>query len=222
MRRILITGASRGLGRAMTDYLQRAGHSVAGCATSAVDALNDQYQTQSFSVVDVADFQQVTAWRDHLRQHWGVPELIINNAGVINASRPLWEVPAEELSRVMGVNVLGVCHILQAFLPDLIAGAGGVCVNFSSGWGRSVSPHVAPYCASKWAVEGLSRSVAAEVPGHVGVVAVNPGIIHTEMLESCFSGDAASFPQPEAWAQRAVPFLLALTAEDNSKSLDVP
>jgi len=95
-------------------------------------------------------------------------------------------------------------------------------VNFSSAWGRSTSPEVTPYCATKWAIEGLTRGLAQEIPRGLATIALNPGIIHTEMLESCFGDSASSFPSPEQWAERAVPFLLSLDTTNNGDSLDVP
>jgi NAD(P)-dependent dehydrogenase (short-subunit alcohol dehydrogenase family) len=98
----------------------------------------------------------------------------------------------------------------------------GVIVNFSSGWGRSTSPEVAPYCASKWAIEGLTQALAQELPPGMAAVPLNPGIIDTDMLRSCFGEGAAGYPSPEEWAQVAVPFLLGLGSKDNGKPLTVP
>jgi NAD(P)-dependent dehydrogenase (short-subunit alcohol dehydrogenase family) len=134
----------------------------------------------------------------------------------------MWEVTAEEFSRVVDVNLKGTASVMRAFLPAMVARRSGVVVNFSSGWGRGTAPEVAPYCATKWAVEGLSQSVAQEVPSGVAVLAVNPGIIHTEMLESCFGPAARSYDDPEAWAQRAGPFLLKLGSSDNGTAISIP
>jgi NAD(P)-dependent dehydrogenase (short-subunit alcohol dehydrogenase family) len=95
-------------------------------------------------------------------------------------------------------------------------------VNFSSGWGRSTSPEVAPYCATKWAIEGLSRALAEELPAGMAAVPLNPGIINTEMLQSCFGEHASDYPGPEQWAKKAVPFLLSLSGKDNGSPLTVP
>lgn len=65
---------------------------------------------------------------------------------------------------------------------------------------------VAPYCASKWAVEGLSRAVAKELPDGMAVVALNPGVIHTDMLASCFGASAALYQAPDAWYAISFPF----------------
>jgi NAD(P)-dependent dehydrogenase (short-subunit alcohol dehydrogenase family) len=98
----------------------------------------------------------------------------------------------------------------------------GVIVNFSSGWGRSTDAEVAPYCATKWAIEGLTQALAQELPGGMAAIALNPGIINTEMLQSCFGASAASFPTAEEWAERAVPFLLQLGPRHNGRPLTAP
>ena len=95
-------------------------------------------------------------------------------------------------------------------------------MNFSSGWGRSVSPEVAPYCATKYAIEGLTKALAAELPEGMAAVPLNPGVIDTDMLRSCFGKEAAAYPSPEEWADAAVPFLLRLGPKDNGKSLTAP
>ena len=88
-------------------------------------------------------------------------------------------------------------------------------MNLSSGWGRSTSPEVSTYCASKWAVEGLTRSLASELPPGVAAVAVNPGVIDTDMLRSCMGDVAGTYPGPEEWARSAVPYFLQLNADHN-------
>ncbi|MFV2070351.1 MAG: SDR family oxidoreductase, partial [Pirellulales bacterium] len=158
-RLIVLTGTSRGLGRAMTARFVERGHLVAGCCRSA-DAVTDLRQTYAepnrFDVVDVADDDAVRGWAELLLADWGVPDLLINNAALINANAPLWRVPSEEFSRLVDVNVKGVYHTIRHFVPAMIERGSGVVVNISSSWGRSTAPDVAPYCASKWAVEGLT------------------------------------------------------------------
>jgi NAD(P)-dependent dehydrogenase (short-subunit alcohol dehydrogenase family) len=104
----------------------------------------------------------------------------------------------------------------------MIAAAGGGIVNISSTWGTTTSPQVAAYCASKWGLEGLTQALAQELPPPLFTVAVNPGVIHTQMLETCFGDAAQSYPSPEAWAAAAMTFLLSLSRRDNGGSLRVP
>ncbi len=224
-RTIALTGISRGLGRAMLVGFAAQGHIVCGCSrnTAVVQQLRDEDPPpHRFHVVDVSDDAQVTAWATESTDHGTAVDLLINNAALMNANAALWDVPASEFAALVDVNIKGTYHVIRHFLPGMIARGQGVIVNFSSGWGRSTSPEVTPYCATKWAIEGLSRGLAQELPRGLAAVALNPGVIHTEMLESCFGGSASSYPSPTQWADRAVPFLLSLNASDNGASLDVP
>ncbi|MCW1926470.1 SDR family oxidoreductase [Luteolibacter arcticus] len=104
----------------------------------------------------------------------------------------------------------------------MIARGSGVVVNFSSGWGRSTAPEVAPYCCTKWGVEGLTQSLARELPPGLAAVALNPGIIDTDMLQSTFGESSKNFPDPATWALKAVSFLENLGPKDNGKALTAP
>ena len=116
--------------------------------------------------------------------------MLLNNAGLINRNAPLWEVRAQEFSDVIDVNLKGVANVIRHFVPAMIKRRSGVIVNFSSGWGRSTDAEVAPYCATKWAIEGLTQALAQELPPGMAAVPFNPGIINTAMLRSCFGGSA--------------------------------
>jgi len=219
---IVLTGASRGLGRAMLEEFLGLGHSVAACARSPLDAPSKDAGHFHFTALDIRDAKAVQAWADEVAKKFGPPDLLLNNAGVINRSAPTWELTPEETDQVVDVNIKGVLNTIRAFVPKMISRNAGVIVNFSSGWGRSTSPDVAPYCASKWAMEGLTQSLAQELPAGMAAVPLNPGIIDTEMLRSCFGGAAGSYPKPADWAKKAVPFLLKLGPSDNGRALTVP
>ena len=225
VKRIVLTGTSRGLGLAMTEGFVERGHTVIGCARSveAVRELAARFPSpHRFDVVDVAEDGEVGTWATAVIERDGPPDLLINNAGLINANARLWEVPPEEFSELVDVNIKGVYHIIRHFVPAMLAAGRGVVVNFSSTWGRSTSPEVAPYCATKWAIEGLTRGLSQELPSGMAAVALNPGIIHTDMLESCFGSSASAYPSPHDWAQRAVPFILQIDGKDNGQPLTVP
>lgn len=222
---ILITGVTRGLGRAMVDEFVRLGHTVLGCGRSkdGIDRLRRQVgPPHDFAAVDVASDDEVKAWAGRLRSSFGPPDLVLNNAGVINQNAPLWEIGAREFGQVVDVNIKGIANIIRHFVPAMIKLKRGVIVNFSSGWGRSTDAEVAPYCATKWAVEGLTQAFAQELPSGMATVALNPGIINTEMLQSCFGGSASGYLSPAEWAKSAVPFLLKLGPDDNGKPLTAP
>jgi NAD(P)-dependent dehydrogenase (short-subunit alcohol dehydrogenase family) len=222
---IVLTGASRGLGRAMTAGFIERGHTVHGCARSeqAVAELRKRFTGgHTFDAVDVRDPAAVEAWAERVLAVAGPPDLLLNNAALVNRNAVLWQVPPQEFAEVIDVNIKGVAHVVHAFVPAMVARQRGVIVNFSSGWGRSVSPEVAPYCATKYAIEGLTKALAEELPEGMAAVPLNPGVINTDMLRSCFGAEAARYPSPEQWAETAVPLLLRLGPKDNGKSLSVP
>jgi NAD(P)-dependent dehydrogenase (short-subunit alcohol dehydrogenase family) len=221
---IVLTGVTRGLGRALLEGFIERGHIVAGCGRSskAIDELNKMYGSpHRFGVVDVTNEIAVQAWANSLLGAGDAPDLLINNAGIINRSAPLWELSAEEFNQVTNININGVANVIRHFLPAMIQRGSGVVANFSSGWGHSTSPEVAPYCATKFAIEGLTQALAQELPAGLAAVAVNPGIIDTEMLRSCFGDSASAYPPPKEWAESAVPFFLALNQRHNGQSLTV-
>lgn len=222
---IVITGASRGLGLAMTEGFIERGHTVFGCSRSEehVAALQKRFDPpHRFDVVDVASETQVYKWATAVLHQGGPPDLLLNNAAIANPQAPLWRVPSDEFKQVLDVNINGVFYVLKHFLPAMVDRATGVIVNFSSGWGRSTAPEVATYCATKYAIEGLTLALAQELPASMAAVPLNPGIIDTDMLRGMFAADAGSYPSPQKWAEKAVPFLLALNADDNGRSLTVP
>ena len=225
MKRIVITGVSRGLGRALVEEFAREGHQVAGCSRSPepVEELKKQFPApHRFDVLDVSDEKHVATWAREVLIEFGPPDLLLNNAALINANNVLWEIPAGEFSRLIDVNIKGVYYVIRHFVPAMIERNSGVIVNFSSGWGRDTSPEVGPYCATKWAIEGLTRALASELPSGLAAIPLNPGIIHTEMLESCFGAAARTFPMPDVWAKKAAPFLLSLGPRNNGEALTVP
>jgi len=223
-KRVVITGAARGLGRAMALEFARQGHWVSSCSRSSKGVAKLEKQMgnpHTCSVVDVIDDAAVEAWAKEVTSEFGAPDFLINNAAVINRSQFLWEVSAKEFDMVVDTNIKGVTNVIRHFVPLMAQRGEGVIVNFSSGWGRSASPEVAPYCATKWAIEGLSQALAQELPSGLSVVPLNPGIINTDMLRSCFGPSAADFQNPDEWAQTAVPFLLSLGPSQNGQALTV-
>jgi NAD(P)-dependent dehydrogenase (short-subunit alcohol dehydrogenase family) len=224
MKTILITGVSRGLGRALTEEFIRLGHVVIGCGRSEKEIAQLQKQFRApndFSIVDVSNDEQVAAWAERVLQSHAAPDLLLNNAALINRNAPLWQVPAQEFSDVIDVNIKGVVNVIRHFVPAMIKQGGGVIVNFSSGWGRSTDAEVAPYCATKWAIEGLTQALAQELPPGMAAVPLNPGIINTAMLQSCFAGGANNYPKANEWAKIAAPFLLKINSADNGRQLTV-
>ena len=209
----------------MAEGFAALGHLVVGCGRKEESLLELRRLLPSphrFDRVDVASDAETAAWASAVGADAEPFDLIVNNAAIMNRLAPSWEQNAAEFRALVEVNILGTANVVRHFVPPMVRRARGVIVNFSSGWGRSTSPNVAPYCASKYAVEGLTLALAQELPEGMAAVPLNPGVIDTDMLRSCFSGDAANYPGPARWAESAVPYILSLGARHNGQSLTVP
>lgn len=222
--KIVITGVTKGLGRALIEEFIKGGHTVIGCGRSG-DAIFDLRMTHhaphDFSVVDVGLDNKVAIWAAKVLENDTAPDLLINNAAIMNRLSPLWEQDDREFTKLVDANIRGTQNMIRHFVPAMVARKKGVIVNFSSGWGRSVSPEVAPYCMSKWAIEGLTKALAAELPEGMAAVPLNPGVIDTDMLRSCWADGAGSYPKAEQWAKVAAPFILKLGPKQNGESVSV-
>ena len=221
---IVLTGATRGLGRALVAEFSVGGHTVVGCGRGDghVRALRAEFPApHSFARVDVTDPVAVAAWADEAIAKHGPPDLLVNNAALMNTLAPLWEIPTEEFSAVVDANIKGVFNVVRAFAPAMVQRKQGVIANMSSGWGRSTAPEVAPYCATKYAIEALSMALAQELPVGMVACAVNPGIIDTDMLRQAWADGASRSQKPDEWAKKAAPFLLRIGPKDNGRPLTV-
>src|SRR5262245_12293252 len=118
-RIVVITGVTRGLGRAMTEEFIRLGHTVLGCgrSQSEIDDLNRKFgKSHRFERVDVASDAAVQSWAGKCLSSHGPPDLLLNNAAVINRNARLWEVSAEDFAQVINVNVNGTVNVLRHFV----------------------------------------------------------------------------------------------------------
>ena len=197
------------------------GWKVAGGARSTDDleTLRNKLQSDHFiDFLDVTDPAGVDSFASRTEEILGVPDLLVNNAGLINRNAPLDEITPEEFSSVLSVNLGGIHNMIRSFVPKMIEKGQGIIANFSSYWGQSTAPEVAPYCATKWGVEGLTRSLAQELPSGLAAVAFNPGVINTDMLQSTFGAEAKNYPNPRDWSVDAVTRLENLDAQDNGQS----
>src|SRR5271168_2184258 len=130
--KIVITGVTRGLGRALAEWYIANGHTVAGCGRSGPAIFDLRFthpEPHSFDSVDVALPVKVALWAERVLGAMGPPDFLINNAGLMNTPAPLWEVPAEDFNRVVNVNIIGVNNVLRSFVPAMVAAKKGVIVN---------------------------------------------------------------------------------------------
>ncbi|AUB64504.1 TPA: SDR family NAD(P)-dependent oxidoreductase [Bacillus thuringiensis] len=223
---VIITGVTQGLGRAMVDRFDELGWNIYGCGRSKdkIEELKKQYsKIHDFQVIDVSDSQQVNNWANYILNRHTAPDMIINNASIVNQNAQLWKITAQEFENVMNVNVNGVVNVIRAFVPAMVARKEGIIINMSSSWGREGEAELAPYCASKFAIEGITKSMALELPHGMAVVALDPGgSISTPMLKSCAPQYINESPTPETWSHKATQYILNITIDKNGDSLTCP
>ncbi|RWQ72484.1 SDR family oxidoreductase [Bacillus cereus] len=223
---VIITGVTQGLGRAMVDRFHELGWNIYGCGRSKdkIEELKKQYsKIHDFQVIDVSDSQQVNNWANYILNTHTAPDMIINNASIVNSNAQLWKITAQEFENVMNVNVNGVVNVIRAFVPAMVARKEGIIINMSSSWGREGEAELAPYCASKFAIEGITKSMALELPHGMAVVALDPGgSISTPMLKSCAPQYINESPTPETWSHKAIEYILNITIDKNGDSLTCP
>ncbi|MED3094942.1 SDR family NAD(P)-dependent oxidoreductase, partial [Bacillus thuringiensis] len=217
---------TQGLGRAMVDRFHELGWNIYGCGRSKdkIEELKKQYsKIHDFQVIDISDSQQVNNWANYILNRHKAPNLIINNASIVNQNAQLWKITAQEFENVMNVNVNGVVNVIRAFVPAMVVRKEGIIINMSSSWGREGEAELAPYCASKFAIEGITKSMALELPYGMAVVALDPGgSISTPMLKSCAPQYINESPTPETWSHKAIQYILNITIDKNGDSLTCP
>ncbi len=178
----VVTGASRGIGRAIAALLTGAGARVAGCARHA---------SAGILACDVGHSDDVARFADQVLREFGPPDLVVNNAGVTARAR-LEETSVESWDAVLDANLKGTFLVTRAFLPAMRARRRGRIVNVASISGRQGTAGLTAYCAAKHGVVGLTRALAEEVrEDGIAVNAVCPGSVDTEMLRAGMPGVAA-------------------------------
>lgn len=191
-RAVLVTGASTGIGAAAALYIAERGLQVFAGVRQLADG--DRLKEKSPHllspiVVDVTQSEQIAAAVDQVTQAVGESGLlgIVNNAGIAVAG-PLEFLPIEELRRQLEVNVIGAVAVTQAFLP-LLRQSKGRIVNISSFAGSVSSPFLAPYHASKFALEAISDALRMELhPWGIHIAVIKPGSVKTPIWSKARSG----------------------------------
>ena len=180
----LVTGGSRGIGRAITLGLARHGATVMACYRNggeAVDSLDKELEQiggdHRLMPADVAAPEAVEELTEECREHFGALDVVVNNAGVTSRA-PIAQLPLAEWQRVMGTNLTGAFLVTQQALP--LMGPGGSIVNIGSRAARAGMPASSHYTATKAGLVGFTRSLAKELgPRGIRVNVVAPGVIDT-------------------------------------------
>lgn len=182
---ILITGGSRGLGLVLARALAERGAKIAICARNGEELLRAKEDLESSgakvfqTVCDVRNQSEVNRMIEAVRSHYGQIDVLINNAGVIQVG-PLEEQTQEDFETAMAIHFWGPYYTMKAVLPEMKARRSGRIVNISSIGGKMAVPHLAPYCASKFALVGLSNAMRVElVRDDIYITTVCPGLMRT-------------------------------------------
>ena len=190
---VLVTGASTGIGAATACALARAGFAVyAGMRKleNAAPSASPRLEPIELDVTSAASVREAAGRLTSALGGDGRLVGLVNNAGIL-VSGPLEHVPLDAMRAQLDVNVVGTLAVIQAFLPMLRRTRGRI-VNVSSTSGRIAGPFIGPYCASKFALEAMSRTLRAELtPAHVSVSVIEPGVVRTGLWAKVRAGEAA-------------------------------
>ena len=180
-----ITGASTGFGRLLAETLMKRGTRVVATARKVddIDDYSTKYPGQSIILpLDVISLDSIQRAHDDALAHMGRVDVVVNNAGY-GVTGAIEEVTEDEYMPMFNTNVFGLINVTKAFLPEMRAQRSGHIVNFSSIGGLIGGPGWGYYNATKFAVEGLSQALRAEVePLGIGVTVVEPGPFRTDFL----------------------------------------
>jgi NAD(P)-dependent dehydrogenase (short-subunit alcohol dehydrogenase family) len=198
-RNAFVTGASRGIGRAIALGLAEAGANVAAVArsTGALEELTAEIRKMDRTALaltcDVTDADQIALAVADAHAELGSLDIVVNCAGRIEHAGPFLELTAEDWRRLFQVNFESVLHVCRAAGPHLLDQGGGSVINVASIAGANGVPFIAHYAASKAALISLTRSLAAEWAARgVRVNALTPGWVGTEMTGTFRSDPAVS------------------------------
>jgi 3-oxoacyl-[acyl-carrier protein] reductase len=215
----VVTGASRGIGRAIAAALGREGAAVAGCALSGGGGFLDDlaaagsggaaaapsFAAGSFlEICDVRKSEEIERFARRVQADLGVPDILVNNAGIV-VRAALVALSEADWNDVLAANLTSTFLVTRAFLPAMLArGRGGRIINIASIAGRQGTPMLSAYCASKHGVVGLTRALAEEVrDSDIQVNAICPGSVDTDMLKIGMPGGVARMTAEDV-AQAAV------------------
>lgn len=178
----IVTGSNLGMGRATVELFLREGARVVGVDIAPPKGAQRDIETFVFDVAEESGWQRMVA---EVQKSYGRIDVLVNNAG-FSRRAPITEYPAELFRRTMDVNVLGTFLGIKSVVPLMKKRRSGSIINISSVDGlRPSGPNRSPYVASKWAVRGMTKSLAIELAEYgIRVNSVHPGAIDTPMLRA--------------------------------------
>ena len=225
----VITGASRGIGRAIALTFVRNGADVVMTARSeevrsqvVVEARTSGSQILQVNMdVSIEEDTQRMAWE--ALANFGHIDILVNNAGAISPpAMAVWETTVEEWDRIMNVNLRGAFLCCRAVLPHMVKRRSGCIVNIASVDGRTAEGNHGAYSTSKWGLIGYTASLAKSVrPYGIRVNAISPGWVDTDMSRDRLPYDTDAWSTPEQIAQVALFLVTTAPSDMTGQSIDV-
>jgi len=217
----VITGGSRGIGKALVKRFLEEGYQVCTCSRDKerLKALVEELKSENLFTFtcDVSDKTSAREFVEFCAKNLGEFDLLINNASILGERKSIQDYPENLWEEVIKVNINGVFYITKYALPYIKKG--GVIINLSSGAGKRPAPYWGAYAVSKFGIEGFSLLLAEELKDRdIRVYAFNPGATRTEMRAKAYpQEDPLTLKPPEKVAD----FVLRLIAlRPNSVSVD--
>ena len=207
----LITGAGRGIGRAIALTFAREGAKVAVTGRNSprlaqvVQEIGAGGGVAEALVLDVTREADAARVAEKVVAQWGGVDILVNNAGVITYETPVWETTMEQWDEVMDTNLRGVHLLCRAVAPYMVRERRGVIINIGSSSGRQPDGDNGAYAASKWGVVGYTASLAQSLRAHgISVNGINPDWVDTDMARACHPEGDPSWITGEEVAQAAL------------------
>ncbi|MFN3598757.1 MAG: SDR family NAD(P)-dependent oxidoreductase [Aquificaceae bacterium] len=211
MKRAILTGGSKGIGKAMVERLIKEGWEVCTCSRREEDLLKLKEELRNpkglyLKACDVGNKNSAKDFVSFCIEKLGNIDLLVNNASILGERLPIEEYPEEVWEEVIRINIKGVFYITKYALPYMAEGS--MIVNMSSGAGKRPAPYWGAYAVSKFGVEGFSLLLAEELRGrNIKVYALNPGATRTKMRAKAYPQEDPSTLKPP---EKVVEFLLKL------------
>jgi NAD(P)-dependent dehydrogenase (short-subunit alcohol dehydrogenase family) len=204
-KRILITAGAAGIGRIMAEKMNAAGARVFVCDIdqTALADLSTTHPDIGQMQADISDRAAVEAFFEQGLAALGGLDVLVNNAGIAGPTGPVEDINPDDFERTLAINITGQFLCTRLAVPHLKAAGGGAIINLSSAAGKFAFPLRTPYSASKWAVVGFTKSLAAELgPFNIRVNAILPGAVEGPRIERVIAAkaDARGVPYEEMLA----------------------
>lgn len=195
---VLITGATSGIGEATAKVLSKEGYKLILCGRreKRLEELKQSFKKDNVEAVtltfDVRDRSAVENAFEGLSEEWKQVDILINNAGNAHGLGPIQEGSVEDWDTMLDINVKGLLYVSKLIIPRMITKNSGHIINIGSIAGKEVYPEGNVYCASKYAVDAITKGMRIDLNGYnIKVAAINPGMVATEFSLVRFKGDEA-------------------------------